>query len=319
VPDFHVSVLAEPLSAVLAPAISALPTGTVVDATCGAGGHTAAILERSRPAQVILLDRDPAALAFAGTRLAAAGCPLHLRHARFSTLGAVLDELGVRVVAAVIADIGVSSHQFDAGERGFSFRTDAPLDMRMDPTRGETAAQLLARLSVVELGDLLRRYGEEPEARRVAAAIVAAKPETTGALASVVENAMSGRARRALGKRIHPATRTFQALRIVVNSELDELEALLQVGPERLAVGGRMAVISFHSLEDRLIKRRFAELCRAAPVPRGLPMTAAELPQPSFTIPAGFPRKGVEADDAELQQNPRSRSARLRVIERVLP
>lgn len=318
-PDFHVSVLAEPLRAALAPAIDALPEGVVVDATCGAGGHTAAILAVSRPAQVILLDRDPAALEFAKFRLAGAPCSLEFRHARFSTLGAVLDELGVGEVAAVIADIGVSSHQFDAGERGFSFRTDAPLDMRMDPTRGETAAQLLARLDAKALGDLLRRYGEEPEARRVAEAIVAVKPETTAVLASVVENAMSGRARRALGKRIHPATRTFQALRIVVNSELEELEALLEVGPERLAVGGRMAVISFHSLEDRLIKRRFAELCRPAPVPRGLPITAAELPQPSFTIPAGFPRKGVEADAAELAHNLRSRSARLRVIERVHP
>lgn len=318
-PEFHVSVLAEPLSAALAPAIDAHPEAAVVDATCGAGGHTAAILARSQPGRVILLDRDPAALAFAQARLAGASCPLSFRHARFSSLGAVLDELGVEQVAAVIADIGVSSHQFDAGERGFSFRTDAALDMRMDPTRGETAAQLLARLDAVALADLLRRYGEEPEARRVAEAIVAAKPETTGALANVVELAMSGHARRALGKRIHPATRTFQALRIVVNAELEELEALLEAAPDRLLVGGRMAVISFHSLEDRMIKRRFTQLCRAPAVPRGVPMTAEQLPKPRFVIPAGFPRKGVEADAAELAQNPRSRSARLRVIERVLP
>ncbi|HVI01985.1 MAG TPA: 16S rRNA (cytosine(1402)-N(4))-methyltransferase RsmH [Enhygromyxa sp.] len=316
--EFHSSVLVEQLSAVVAPAIDAHPEAAVVDATCGAGGHTAAILQRARPARVILLDRDPSALAFAKTRLAGAPCPLEFRHARFSTLGAVLDELGVREVAAVIADIGVSSHQFDAGERGFSFRTDAPLDMRMDPTSGETAAQLLARIDAGELAELLRRFGEEPEARRIAEAIVRAKPRTTGALASVVEHAMSGRARRALGKRIHPATRTFQALRIVVNGELDELEALLEVGPQRLCVGGRMAVISFHSLEDRMVKRRFAELCRPPAVPRGLPMTADELPKPSFAVPAGFSRKGVEADAAEVEQNPRSRSARLRAIERVL-
>jgi 16S rRNA (cytosine1402-N4)-methyltransferase len=319
VSEFHSSVLAEQVSAAVASAIHAHPEAAIVDATCGAGGHTAAILERARPARVILLDRDPAALAFAKTRLIGAACPLDFRHARFSTIGAVLDELGVGEVAAVIADIGVSSHQFDAGERGFSFRADAPLDMRMDPTSGETAAQLLARIDVAELAELLRRFGEEPEARRVAEAIVRAKPQTTATLASVVEHAMSGRARRLLGKRIHPATRTFQALRIVVNGELDELAALLEVGPQRLCVGGRMAVISFHSLEDRMIKRRFTELGRAPEIPRGLPMTAAELPKPSFAIPAGFPRKGVEADAAEVDRNPRSRSARLRVIERVSP
>ncbi len=324
--EFHSSVLAEQLSATVAPAIDAHPEAAIVDATCGAGGHTAAILGRARPARVILLDRDPAALSFARTRLDGAPCPLEFRHARFSTLGAVLDELGIAEVAAVIADIGVSSHQFDAGERGFSFRTDAPLDMRMDPTSGETAAQLLERIDAGELAELLRRFGEEPEARRIAEAIVRAKPRTTGSLAAVVEHAMSGRARRALGKRIHPATRTFQALRIVVNGELDELEALLEVGPARLCVGGRegtvggrIAVITFHSLEDRMVKRRFAALTRPPEVPRNLPMTAAELPKPAFAIPPGFPRKGVEADAAELEQNPRSRSARLRVIERVSP
>lgn len=317
VSEFHSSVLAEELSAAVAPAIDAHPDAALVDATCGGGGHTAAVLERARPARVILLDRDPAALEFAKARLADVECPLEFRHARFSTLGAVLEDLGIHEVAAVIADIGVSSHQFDAGERGFSFRTDAPLDMRMDPTGGETAAELLARIDVAELAEVLRRFGEEPEARRIAEAIIRAKPRTTGALAGVVEHAMSGRARRALGKRIHPATKTFQALRIVVNGELDELAALLEVGPARLCVGGRMAVISFHSLEDRQIKRRFADLCRPPAIPRGLPITAEQMPRSSFAIPAGFPRKGVEASAAELARNPRSRSARLRVIERV--
>ncbi|PRP96138.1 16S rRNA (cytosine(1402)-N(4))-methyltransferase RsmH [Enhygromyxa salina] len=318
-PEFHVSVLAQQLCDAVAPAIDAHPDGVVVDATCGAGGHTHAILQRSRPARVILLDQDPAALAHAKARLAGAPCPLEFRHARFSTLGAVLDDLNIPQIAALIADIGVSSHQLDTGGRGFSFREDAPLDMRMDPTAGPTAAQVLENIEVGELADLLRRYGEEPEARRVAAAIVAARPTTTGALASVVENAMSGRARRLLGKRIHPATRTFQALRIFVNRELDELDALLEHGPQRLCVGGRMAVISFHSLEDRRVKRRFTELTRAPELPRGLPMTAAELPRARFAIPAGFPRRGAQADQAELDSNPRSRSARLRVIERVMP
>lgn len=318
VAEFHVSVLAEQLSAAVAPAIDAHPDAAIVDATCGAGGHTAAILARSRPARVILLDRDGAALAHAKQRLAGARCPLEFRHARFATVGQVLDELGIPQVAALIADIGVSSHQFDAAERGFSFREDAPLDMRMDPTTGRTAAQLLEAIDVAELADLLRRYGEEPEARRIAEAIVAARPRTTGALARVVEAAMSARARRQLGKRIHPATRTFQALRIVVNGELDELDALLDVGPQRLCVGGRMAVISFHSLEDRRIKRRFTELTTAPQLPAGLPIPADQLPKAAFAYPRGFPRKGVQADEAELARNPRSRSARLRVIERVM-
>jgi len=318
VTDFHVSVLAEELSAAIAPAIDAHPDASVVDATCGAGGHTAAILGRSRPRRVILLDRDPAALAHARTRLSDPPCPLEFRHARFSGLGAVLDALDEAEVAAIVADIGVSSHQLDAADRGFSFRGDAPLDMRMDPTSGRTAAELLETIDVAELAELLRRFGEEPEARRIARAIVAARPRTTGALASVVEGAMSGRARRALGKRIHPATRTFQALRIVVNGELDELDALLEVGPQRLRVGGRMAVISFHSLEDRKVKRRFGALTRPPAVPKHLPLRADELPKPAFAIPAGIPRKGVVAGPEELARNPRSRSARLRVIERVM-
>ena len=315
--DFHLSVLPEQVCKAIVPAIDAHPEGAVVDATCGAGGHTAAILARSRPGRVILLDRDPAALAHAQGRLADSPCPLSFRHARFSTLTQVLDELEVPCITGLIADIGVSSHQLDAGERGFSFRADAPLDMRMDPTSGQTAAELIASLDAAELAELLRRYGEEPEARRIAAAIVRARPKTTGALAVTVENAMSGRARRALGKRIHPATRTFQALRIVVNGELDELDALLEVAPARLCVGGRMAFISFHSLEDRKVKRRFAELTRPPAVPKHLPLTADELPKPSYAIPAGISRKGMQAEADELARNPRSRSARLRVIERI--
>lgn len=317
--EFHVSVLAQQLCDAVVPAIDAHPDQVIVDATCGAGGHTAAILQRSQPARVILLDQDPAALAHAKTRLAGTACPLEFRQARFSALDAVLDELNIPQIAVLIADIGVSSHQLDTGARGFSFREDAPLDMRMDPTQGRTAAQVLENIEVGELANLLRRYGEEPEARRVATAIVAARPKTTGALATVVENSMSGRARRLLGKRIHPATRTFQALRIFVNRELEELDALLELGPQRLCVGGRMAVISFHSLEDRRVKRRFTELTRAPELPPGLPVIAADLPKASFAIPAGFPRRGVQASQDELGRNPRSRSARLRVIERVMP
>ncbi|WP_346017050.1 16S rRNA (cytosine(1402)-N(4))-methyltransferase RsmH [Pseudenhygromyxa sp. WMMC2535] len=315
-PEFHESVLAEAVAKALVPAIAATPEAVLVDATCGAGGHTAALLARCSPAKVVLLDRDPAALEFARTRLEGAECALHFVHARFSSLAAVLDELGIESVAALIADIGVSSHQFDAGERGFSFRADAPLDMRMDPTRGRSAGELLAEIDEAGLAELLRRYGEEPEARRIAKAVIVARPRTTGALAQVVEEAMSARARRQLGRRIHPATRTFQALRIAVNEELEELDALLEAGPERLAVGGRMGVISFHSLEDRRIKRRFAALSRVAELPHGLPLTADQLPKAPFQLAAELPRRGVVADAAERDRNPRSRSARLRVLER---
>lgn len=317
VPDFHhVSVLAEELSAALAPAIDAHPGAVIVDATCGGGGHTAALLARCRPGRVVLLDRDPAALDHARARLADAPCPLEFRHTSFGRLAEVLDELGLERVAVVMADLGVSSHQFDVGERGFSFRHDAPLDMRMDPTRGRTAAQWLEQLGVDELTDVLRRYGEEGDARRIAAAIVAARPTTTLALASIVEQAMSAPARRLLGKRIHPATRTFQALRMLVNAELDELARLLALAPERLIVGGRMGVISFHSLEDREVKQRFAALTRAPELPAHLPITADRLPRPRFAVPTGVSRKGIEAGPAELERNPRARSARLRVIER---
>ena len=324
VPEFHESVLAEPVAAALAPAIDAGPDSVLVDATCGAGGHTAAVLGRCRPTRAVLFDRDPAALAFARERLGGLQeqqaqderCTLNFCHAPFSSLRETLDGLGVTEVAALIADLGVSSHQFDAGERGFSFRVDAPLDMRMDPTQGQTAAEVLATIDEAGLTEALRRYGEEPEARRIAAAIVRARPRTTGALATVVEEAMSGRARRLLGKRIHPATRTFQALRILVNGELEELEVLLRDGPERLRIGGRMAVISFHSLEDRRVKQRFAALSRPPHVPHDLPLTRDELPQARFVLAPELPRRGVQADEAELARNPRSRSARLRVLER---
>ncbi len=317
VSEFHESVLAEAVADALAHAVHAHPGGTVVDATCGAGGHTAALLARCTPGRVVILDRDPAALSFARARLDGAACPLEFCHARFSTLDAVLDGLGVGSIVGLIADIGVSSHQFDAGERGFSFRTDAPLDMRMDPTCGKTAADYIAEFDAPGLADVLRRFGEESEAKRIAQAVVLARPTTTASLATVVEEAMSGRARRLLGKRIHPATRTFQALRILVNGELDELAALLDRAPLRLAKGGRAAVISFHSLEDRMVKRRFTQLSRAPQPPAGVPLTADQLPKPDFCRAAEHPRKGVVADADELARNPRSRSARLRVLERL--
>jgi 16S rRNA (cytosine1402-N4)-methyltransferase len=308
---YHLPVLVDEVCEALAPAREA----TIVDCTLGGGGHSEALLERVGAARVIGLDRDPAAIDFASRRLAGYGDRFCAVHAPFSTVTAVLAGLGVSAVAAVLADLGVSSHQLDRRERGFSFQGDAPLDMRMDTTRGPTAADLLATIDARALARILRDYGEEPDAARIAKAIVSARPTTTAALASTVEAAMSARQRRQIGKRIHPATRTFQALRIHVNRELEELATFLDEAPELLRVGGRLAVITFHSLEDRAVKRRFSALSRAPEPPRGLPIPAAELPTARFLIPKGA-RQGWTAGAAELEHNPRSRSARLRVLER---
>ncbi len=236
-------------------------------------------------------------------------------HSPFSAFATSLDRLGITEVDAVLADLGVSSHQLDEGRRGFSFRFDAPLDMRMDTTRGVTAAEWLEGIDASGLTRVLRELGEEPEAGRVARAILEAKPNTTGALAATVERAVSPKRRVGPGRRIHPATLTFQALRMVVNDELGELEVLLRDAPPRLAPGGRLGIITFHSLEDRMVKRRFRELTQPAPIPRGLPIGEDARVQPSFVEPSDV-RGGVIATEDEQRDNPRSRSARLRVLER---
>jgi 16S rRNA (cytosine1402-N4)-methyltransferase len=238
-----------------------------------------------------------------------------LLHRRFARVSEALRELGVATVQAMLADLGVSSLQLDAGSRGFSFRTGGPLDMRMDPGEGESAADFLARVDAKGLSRILRDYGEEPDATRIAAAIVDARPRTTLELADVVAAAMSHRQRRKLGTRLHPATRTFQAIRIHVNAELDELDRFLADAPPLLGAGGRLAIITFHSLEDRRVKQRFRALCRPEAPPAAVPVRAADLPAPSFRIPSGYAR-GVTPSDAETDANPRARSARLRVIER---
>ncbi|HEY8375293.1 MAG TPA: 16S rRNA (cytosine(1402)-N(4))-methyltransferase RsmH [Nannocystis sp.] len=320
--EFHTPVLVREVCEALAPALAVAAAPVLVDATCGGGGHTLAIVrayEASHPQgprlRAIALDRDREALEAARARLPP---EVELVHADFARLPAVLDAAGVPAATAILADLGVSSHQLDTGERGFSFQADAPLDMRMDRESGAPAAEVLAGMSAPELARVLREFGEEPDAERIAAAIVAARPKTTGQLAAVVAAAMSARQRRQLGLRIHPATRTFQALRILVNDELGQLGALLQAAPERLQVGGRLAVITFHSLEDRATKRRFAELARAESLPPGLPVAARDLPRPRFAIPPGY-RQGVTPTAAEIEANPRSRSSRLRVLERALP
>lgn len=313
----HISVLAREVCDALEaslPAVGQAPQGVYVDATCGAGGHIAAVLERFSPARVLAFDRDETALERARVRLADVRVPILFVHAPFSELGPTLAEHGLEA-DGILADLGVSSMQLDQGARGFSFRADAPLDMRMDRSGPKTAAELIEELDAGSLTRILREYGEEPDAPRIARAIIDAKPKTTSALAQVVTDAMSHRQRRKLGLRIHPATRTFQAIRIHLNDELGELDTLLADGPRALAVGGRLAIISFHSLEDRRVKRAFRKRSSPPQTLPGLPIVESERQAP-YTIPKPF-SKGVTAAPDETDENPRARSARLRVLERV--
>lgn len=312
--DAHIPVLEREVCEALVPALR--PGSVLVDTTCGLAGHTSALLRAAAPGRVIVFDRDPHALARARVRLATAPCPVDFVPEPFSALAPTLAAMGISSVSAILADLGVSSLQLDTPERGFSLRADGDLDMRMDPTRGESAADLVARLEAPELARILKQYGEEPDARRIAVAIVAARPRRTLELARIVENAMSAPARRKLGLRIHAATRTFQALRIAVNAEFDEIDQLLRDAPFLLEAGGRLAVISFHSLEDRRVKQTFRALSHAHTLPAGLPIRAEDEPPADFRVPTEFHR-GATASAAETDRNPRSRSARLRVLERV--
>ncbi|MDO8788692.1 MAG: 16S rRNA (cytosine(1402)-N(4))-methyltransferase RsmH [Sulfuritalea sp.] len=304
--DTHVSVL-------LAEAVAALairPEGSYVDATFGRGGHSRAILAQlGAQGRLLALDRDPAAIA-AG---AAISDPrFTLVHAPFSGFDAVLDKHGVRQVDGVLMDIGVSSPQLNTPERGMSFRFDAPLDMRMDTTQGETAAEFLARASQSEIERVIRDYGEERFAHAIAKALVAARGEhgtsRTGELAALVAQVVRT---REPGQ--HPATRTFQALRIHVNRELEELSLALPRAVERLAPGGRLVVISFHSLEDRIVKRFMRDAAHPPQPPKGVPVRAVDLPQPIIKLVG----KALFPSDAEIAANPRCRSAVLRVAEKI--
>lgn len=281
--------------------------GIYVDATFGRGGHTRRLLAAlSAGCRVIAVDRDPQAVA-AGAELAAGDPRLEMCHGNFAELGRLLAERGVEQVRGVIMDLGVSSPQLDDPRRGFSFRYDAPLDMRMDTSGGITAAEWLNSADEQDITRVLRDYGEERYARRIARAIVAARPlATTGDLVDVVRDAQP---RSTPGK--HGATRVFQAVRMQVNQELESLEAGLEAGFNCLAVGGRLAVISFHSLEDRAVKRYFKSLTSPPPLPRRLPVRDAV---------AGVRARAVGSpatpSEAELKDNPRARSARLRVVEK---
>lgn len=283
--------------------------GVYVDCTFGRGGHAGALLERVGPGgRVIGLDRDPEAAA-AARRWAEADPRLVARAVPFSALGREAAELGVTgAVDGILFDLGVSSPQLDAPERGFSFLRDGPLDMRMDPAAGPSAADWLNSAAQAEIARVLKTYGEEPEAGRIAAAIVRARPlHTTRGLAEVIERALPRRARDR-----HPATLTFQAIRIFLNREIEELESALPQCLEVLRPGGRLAVISFHSLEDRRVKRFIRDQARGDPFPSDLPVAASAL-RPRLR-PLG---RALHAGEEEVAANPRARSAVLRVAEKL--
>jgi 16S rRNA (cytosine1402-N4)-methyltransferase len=298
--------------------LAVIPAGSYIDGTVGAGGHAEGILERSTPdGRLLGLDQDPQALALAEARLAPFGARALLVHANFATLDEVAARYGFEPVDGVLLDLGVSSMQLDTPARGFSFLAEAPLDMRMDPTTGgPTAADLVNDLPEGELGDLIYRYGEEPESRRIARRIVAerqhAPVETTGRLAAIVLAAIGGRPAGPKG-RIHPATRTFQALRIGVNRELDVLPTALEAAVRVLRPGGRLAVIAFHSLEDRLVKRFIQQEVKGCICPPELPVCQCGRVPRLRAISKG----AIGASDAEIERNPRARSARLRIAERL--
>jgi 16S rRNA (cytosine1402-N4)-methyltransferase len=289
-------------------ALRVRPDGVYVDGTFGRGGHSAAILARlGVRGRLLAFDQDPAA-ASAG---AVADRRLELIHGRFSTMTEALAARGVSRVAGVLLDLGVSSPQLDEADRGFSFAKEGPLDMRMDPTRGETAADWLNRATEQEIREVIATYGEERFAKQVAGAIVAARRRepfrTTGQLAQVVGDAVRT---REPGR--HPATRTFQALRIHVNQELEELEVTLPQALRLLEPGGRLAVISFHSLEDRRVKQFMRAAATGDRLPRGVPVRAREIPEPPLRVVG----RAIRPSAAEVAANPRARSATLRVAER---
>jgi 16S rRNA (cytosine1402-N4)-methyltransferase len=302
---YHRPVLATEVIELLAPR----PGSLILDGTCGGGGHTEAILRTG--ADVLALDQDPDALEFARARLTNFGSRVTLRRANFRAAGRVLDELGIAQIGGALLDLGVSSRQLENADRGFSLMRNGPLDMRMDPRRELTAAEVVNSYTEEELTNIFRELGEEPAARRIASQIVKLRKETpfreTLALAKAVEKIVGRHGRR------HPATQVFQALRMEVNDELGALEDGLPALTNRLEPGSRIAVITFHSLEDRIVKNFFRDRSREWldrpewPEPR---------PNPDFSLRL-ITAKPVEPDAVEQRANPRSRSAKLRVAERI--
>ena len=308
----HVPVLLDRVVALLAPALGH-EGAVMVDATLGLGGHSEAVLTRFEQVRVIGVDRDPAALELAGARLAPFGDRFTPVHAVYDELPEVLGELGLAHVDAVLFDLGVSSMQLDLRERGFAYAEDAPLDMRMDSTVGRTAADVLNTYSAADLTRVLREYGEEKFARKIAAAIVRERevePFTrSGRLVELLYAEIPAPARRTGG---HPAKRTFQALRMEVNDELAVLRRAMPAAIGAIAVGGRVVVESYHSLEDRLVKQAFTAVTRSE-VPVDLPFVP-EGSEPALRL---VTRGAEKADAGEIAENPRAASVRLRAIERV--
>jgi 16S rRNA (cytosine1402-N4)-methyltransferase len=307
----HLSVLPVEVLALLDP----VPGGIYLDGTVGGGGHARLILEVSSPdGRLIGLDRDPSALRKAAEVLAPFGDRVVLRHRNFSEAAGVLAELGINGLDGMLLDLGVSSHQLDEASRGFSFRGEAPLDMRMDPTSGPTAADLVNTAAAEELARIFREYGEERWAGRIARRIVQVRQQhpltTTRQLAELVRDSVPGGKAPA---RIHPATRVFQALRIQVNQELEHISRGIAEAIDLLNPGGRLVVISFHSLEDRIVKRFFQEEAKGCICPPRLPTCVCNH-RPRVEL---LTRKGVRAADAEVEVNPRARSAVLRAVRRI--
>ena len=290
-------------------ALTIKPAGIYVDGTFGRGGHSRAILERLGPeGRLLAFDRDPQAIEVART---INDSRLTIMHCAFAELGAALRQADVDWVDGVLLDVGVSSPQIDEGERGFSFRFDAPLDMRMDTTQGETAAEFLAAAEIKDITEVIRNYGEERFAFQIAKKIVATRSErpltTTGQLAALVRETVRT---REPGQ--DAATRTFQALRIHVNQELEQLTLVLPQAMDVLRPGGRLVVISFHSLEDRIVKRFMRDEASTDRLPKNLPLRSIDLPQPHLRLVG----KPVKASNEEVAANPRARSAVMRVAEK---
>jgi len=308
----HLPVLLDRVLDLLEPALQA-PGSVLIDATLGLGGHSEAVLVRFPEARVVGIDRDPRALELAGERLARFEDRFRAVHAVYDQIPEVLDDLGLRRVQAVLLDLGVSSMQLDERRRGFAYAEDAPLDMRMDPTRGQTAADVLNTYSTEQLVAVLRNFGEERFAARIARAVVrarAAHPITTSAqLVDLIRSAIPAAARRTGG---HPAKRTFQALRIEVNDELGALRRALPAAVDALTLGGRIVVMSYQSLEDRLVKQELTRRSRSD-VPPDLPVVPAGHEPELRLLTRGAEKAGAD----EIAANPRSASVRVRAAERV--
>ena len=304
-------------SVLLDEAIEALairPDGIYVDGTAGGGGHSFAIASSLEGGQLIAIDQDEAAIKAAGARLAPLGERARIVRNNFSNLGEVLDGCGIERIDGLLLDLGVSSHQLDEAERGFAYQSDAPLDMRMDQRAAKTARDVVNTYSVEELKRILFTYGEEKFSARIAARIVAEREkapiETTGQLSDIIKSAIPAAAREG-GH--HPAKRSFQAIRIEVNSELDVILPAIHTAVDRMNPGGRIAIITFHSLEDRLVKQAFASLASGCTCPKSLPICVCGK-KPRVKI---ISKKPILPGEAELNENPRARSAKLRVAEKI--